>query len=78
MTIIGGIWAWFFIPETAGLSLEQMDYLFKLKWWRIGIFGRKDAERLVDVDNERWAHEKMGGGGQGEEVEFREENERKV
>ena len=54
ITIIGGVWAWCFIPETAGLSLEQMDYLFKLKWYRIGIFGRKDAERQVDEAGRRW------------------------
>jgi hypothetical protein len=54
ITIIGGVWAWCFIPETAGLSLEQMDHLFTLPWWRIGIWGRKEAERLVAADGERW------------------------
>jgi hypothetical protein len=54
ITLLGGAWAWCFIPETAGLSLEQMDYLFKLKWYRVGIWGRKDAERQVAIDTERW------------------------
>ena len=54
ITIIGGVWAWYFIRETAGLSLEQMDYLFKLPWYRIGIFGRKEAEREVAAENDRW------------------------
>lgn len=76
ITLIGGVWAWCFIPETAGLSLEQMDHLFTLKWWRIGIWGRKEAERLVDVERERWATEKTGQ--TGEEVEYVAENERKV
>lgn len=26
--VLMGIWAWFFIPETKGLSLEEMDKLF--------------------------------------------------
>ncbi|KAJ9604985.1 hypothetical protein H2200_010374 [Cladophialophora chaetospira] len=43
ITIIGGIWAWFTIPETAGLSLERMDDLFKLKWYQIGLKGAAAA-----------------------------------
>jgi hypothetical protein len=51
ITVIGGIWAWFFIPETAGLSLEQMDSLFTLKWYQIGRFGTKHAaEQRVAED----------------------------
>lgn len=51
ITILGGIWAWFFIPETAGLSLEQMDSLFTLKWYQIGRFGTKHAaEQRVAED----------------------------
>lgn len=44
VTAIGGLWAWFFIPETAGRSLEGMDELFRLRWWRIGRYGEKDAK----------------------------------
>jgi hypothetical protein len=44
ITGLGGIWAWFFIPETSGRSLEGMDNLFKLRWWQIGRFGQRDAE----------------------------------
>jgi hypothetical protein len=43
ITIIGGVWAWFFIPETAGRSLEQMDALFRLPWYKIGLYGTKNA-----------------------------------
>jgi hypothetical protein len=39
---IGGLWAWFFIPETAGRGLEGKD-LFKQKWWQIGRFGKQLA-----------------------------------
>ncbi|EEA21417.1 hypothetical protein TMatcc_009176 [Talaromyces marneffei ATCC 18224] len=44
ITIIGGIWVWFSIPETAGRSLESMDRLFALPWHKIGRYGNKDAE----------------------------------
>lgn len=49
ITIIGGVWAWFFIPETAGRSLEGMDRLFTLRWWQIGRFGETEAnERMLE------------------------------
>ncbi|KAI9054819.1 hypothetical protein LZ554_001964 [Drepanopeziza brunnea f. sp. 'monogermtubi'] len=44
ITLIGGAWAWFFIPETSGRSLESMDRLFRLPWYRIGRFGEGDAD----------------------------------
>ena len=50
ITLIGGAWAWFFIPETAGRSLEGMDRLFMLRWWQIGRFGEKDADERVIAD----------------------------
>lgn len=31
ITVIGGIWAWFTIPETAGISLENIDNLFRVR-----------------------------------------------
>lgn len=50
ITIIGGIWAWFFIPETSGRSLEGMDKLFTLRWWQIGRFGENDANEQTAAD----------------------------
>lgn len=44
ITVIGGIWAWVTIPETAGRSLEGIDELFKLPWYKIGLHGQKEAE----------------------------------
>jgi hypothetical protein len=44
VTILGGIWVWFSIPETAGRSLESMDHLFALPWYQIGLYGNQDAE----------------------------------
>lgn len=57
ITIIGGIWAWFFIPETAGRSLEGMDRLFMLRWWQIGRYGQRVADEQIVAD-EKIANEK--------------------
>lgn len=43
-TIVGGIWVWFSVPETAGRTLESMDRLFALPWYHIGRHGNTDAE----------------------------------
>lgn len=51
ITIIGGAWAWFFIPETAGRSLEGMDRLFRLPWYKIGRFGEGDANEQQAADD---------------------------
>ncbi|EZF30057.1 MFS quinate transporter [Trichophyton interdigitale] len=40
VTLLGLIWMWFFLPETAGKSLEAMDEMFNLPWY---IIGRKGA-----------------------------------
>lgn len=53
VTVIGGLWAWFFIPETAGRSLESMDHLFTLKWYQIGTKGQKEAEFRETVVDEK-------------------------
>lgn len=53
VTAIGGLWAWFFIPETAGRSLEGMDELFRLRWWRIGRYGEEDAKSRDEEREER-------------------------
>lgn len=38
-------WAWFFVPEVAGRSLESMDEIFNLPWYLIG---RKGPELCPD------------------------------
>lgn len=58
ITVIGLVWAWFFIPETAGLSLEGMDRLFTMKWYQIGTKGRAAAEIDEQRDIERTLQEK--------------------
>ncbi|KAI1383753.1 putative MFS quinate transporter [Hypoxylon trugodes] len=55
VTIVGGVWVWFFVPETAGRSLESMDRLFELPWYKIGLRGNEDAERKDEVFNEKVA-----------------------
>lgn len=50
VTIVGGVWVLFTIPETAGRSLESMDRLFELPWYRIGLYGNRDADERDMVD----------------------------
>ncbi len=62
VTIIGGAWVWFFVPETAGRTLEEMDELFRLPWYKIGRHGNKfaaevDARRSGTPDLEEKAEE---------------------
>lgn len=53
VTIVGDFWVWFSVPETAGRSLESMDRLFALPWYKIGRYGSQDA-----VEHDRVAGEK--------------------
>ncbi|TID22053.1 putative quinate permease protein [Venturia nashicola] len=39
VTLIGLFWVWAFIPELSGRSLEAVDAIFDLPWWKIGRFG---------------------------------------
>jgi hypothetical protein len=44
VTIVGGLWVFVTVPETSGRTLESMDRLFELPWYRIGLYGNKDAD----------------------------------
>ncbi|KAI0191638.1 general substrate transporter [Astrocystis sublimbata] len=55
VTVLGGVWVWFFVPETGGRSLESMNRLFELPWYKIGRFGNVDADRLDEAINEKHA-----------------------
>ncbi|TXT10542.1 hypothetical protein VHUM_02047 [Vanrija humicola] len=50
ITIIGGAWVWFFVPETAGRSLEDMDKLFELPWYKIGRYGNAFADEQDEIE----------------------------
>lgn len=54
ITALGGFWVWLSVPETGGRSLESMDRLFALPWYRIGLYGNRDAEErdMVEVEKE--------------------------
>ncbi|KAI1109856.1 general substrate transporter [Nemania sp. NC0429] len=67
VTLVGGAWVWFFVPETGGRSLESMNRLFELPWHQIGRRGNEDADRLdVALDEKQMA---MMGGGDAEHAE---------
>ncbi|KAK8128157.1 hypothetical protein PG984_009265 [Apiospora sp. TS-2023a] len=53
VTIAGGAWVRFSIPETAGRGLESMNKLFELPWYRIGRYGNADADRVEVLDGSR-------------------------
>ncbi|KAH7305795.1 general substrate transporter [Stachybotrys elegans] len=63
VTIVGGAWVWFFVPETSGRSLESMDRLFDLPWYRIGLHGNKDADQkdMAYDEKQRMAEEERSG-----------------
>lgn len=69
VTVLGGFWVWFFVPETAGRSLESMDRLFALPWYRIGRHGNQDAEAL-DIAYDTKAEE--AGGPEEARIEYAE------
>lgn len=64
VTILGGAWVWFSVPETSGRSLESMDRLFDLPWYRIGLYGNQDAEQqdAAMSEKQRIAEETHGAG----------------
>lgn len=64
VTILGGIWVFFSVPETSGRSLESMDRLFDLPWYKIGLHGNKDADAqdMAYNEKEQAAQEQHGSG----------------
>lgn len=53
-------WAWFFVPEVAGRSLESMEDIFSLPWYMIG---RKGAELCPDHSEVSKIHVNSSGHG---------------
>ncbi|KAF2767493.1 general substrate transporter [Teratosphaeria nubilosa] len=53
VTCIGLAWAWFFLPELSGKSLEAVDAVFELPWYVIGRRGQEltaEAEGAIGSD----------------------------
>lgn len=57
--LIGLLWAWIFLPELSGMSLESINAVFELPWWRIGReggkVGRLENEDTRPIDTEKEA-----------------------
>jgi hypothetical protein len=68
VSIIGGIWVWVFVPEAAGRSLESIDKLFELPWYRIGLYGKKFAEDYDRQQEQQRINEKEGAQVENKEV----------
>ena len=68
VSILGGLWVWLCVPEAAGRSLESIDRLFDLPWYRIGLYGKSFAEEYDREQEELHRGEKKGA-----EVAHREE-----
>ncbi|EWY79837.1 hypothetical protein FOYG_17014 [Fusarium oxysporum NRRL 32931] len=51
--ILWATWAWFSVPETSGRSLESMDHLFELPWYKIGLYSNKDAKEKDQARDEK-------------------------
>ncbi|KAK7551480.1 general substrate transporter [Phyllosticta citricarpa] len=60
VTGIGLAWVFFFLPETNKLSLESLDRLFELPWWKIGRSARTLAE-MDDAELVEASHTEKGG-----------------
>jgi hypothetical protein len=62
ITILGLGWVWFTIPETAGRTLESMDRLFALPWYKIGRYGNKFAteQDVIATEKHNAAEEQDG------------------
>jgi MFS family permease len=59
ITIIGGFWVWLCVPEAAGRSLESIDQLFELPWYKIGLYGKSFAEEYDRQQAEQAINEKQ-------------------
>ncbi|CAI7628843.1 unnamed protein product [Penicillium viridicatum] len=61
ISVLGGFWVWLFVPEAAGRSLETIDKMFDLPWYRIGLYGRKFAEEYDREQEQIYRDEKRDG-----------------
>ncbi|CAH0047016.1 unnamed protein product [Clonostachys solani] len=66
--LVGGFWVWLCVPEAAGRSLESIDQLFDLPWYKIGLHGKKFAEEYDREQEEIHRNEKTGAEATHEEL----------
>jgi hypothetical protein len=59
ISVIGAVWVWLCIPEASGRSLESVDRLFDLPWYKIGLHGKSVAEAYDREMEARYAEEKL-------------------
>ncbi|KAH0407516.1 MFS quinate transporter, partial [Aureobasidium melanogenum] len=53
ITLVGLAWVYFFLPETSGRSLESLDAVFELPWYKIGRYGSKVAVSPTLYESEK-------------------------
>lgn len=68
VSVLGGFWVWLFVPEAAGRSLESIDKLFDLPWYKIGLHGKKFAEEYDRQQEQLRINEKEGAQAETKEV----------
>ncbi len=74
--IVSIIFVWFFLPETKGRALEELDAIFALPWYKIGRVGRLYADDeglgLVRVPEGKYGDGTVspGIGEKGEKAQF--------
>ena len=53
-SFVAVIWVWFAFPECKGRSMESMDALFTLPWWKVGRWQKKhEIPAVTSVEAER-------------------------
>lgn len=80
ITVVAALWVFFLLPETKGLTLEEMDELFgDAGFAEADLALKAKIERDIGLtallygDEEPTPTEKVGGMGKGEEREFKED-----
>ncbi|KAG9621992.1 putative MFS monosaccharide transporter, partial [Aureobasidium melanogenum] len=80
ITVVAALWVFFLLPETKGLTLEEMDELFgDAGFAEADLALKAKIERDIGLtallygDEEPTTTEKVGGLGKGEEREFKED-----
>ncbi|CAH2354624.1 high-affinity glucose transporter Hxt2p [[Candida] railenensis] len=62
--ILALLWAWIFIPEVSGRSLESMEEIFSLPWYQIGRKGAQLCPDYSEVNKISYHKENAGQAGE--------------